>query len=49
MVDGGLHVEWETGHLVTNSDQAEELGAHAAKELIDMCALWMSLSYLTTG
>ena len=34
-VDGGLHVEREIGRLVTSSDQAEELGAQVAKELLD--------------
>lgn len=34
-VDGGRHVEREIGRLVTSSDQAEELGAQVAKELID--------------
>lgn len=35
-LDGGLHVEREIGRLVTSSDQAEELGAQVAKELIDI-------------
>jgi hydroxymethylbilane synthase len=35
-VDGSHHVEREIGRLVTSSDQAEELGAEVAKELIDI-------------
>jgi hydroxymethylbilane synthase len=35
-VDGDHHVEREIGRLVTSSDQAEELGAQVAKELIDI-------------
>ena len=35
-VDGSLHVEREIERLVTNSEQAEELGAQVAKELIDI-------------
>ena len=35
-VDGSHRVEREIGRLVTSSDQAEELGAEVAKELIDI-------------
>ncbi len=34
-VDGSRHVEREIGRVVTSSEQAEELGAQVAKELID--------------
>jgi len=35
-VDGRRHVEREIVHVVTSSEQAEELGAQVAKELIDI-------------
>jgi hydroxymethylbilane synthase len=35
-VDGRRHVEREIGRVVTSSEQAEELGAQVAKELIDI-------------
>jgi hydroxymethylbilane synthase len=35
-VDGDHHVEREIGRLVTSSDQAEELGAQVAKDLINI-------------
>jgi len=35
-VDGSRHIEREIGRLVTSSNQAEELGAQVAKELIDI-------------
>jgi len=35
-VDGSHHVEREIGRVVTSPEQAEELGAQVAKELIDI-------------
>lgn len=35
-VDGSHHVERDIGHLVTSPDEAEDLGAEVAKELINI-------------